>query len=36
MNVHRIGKNFLYFGQMIEEKYYGLGLIYDKKNGYPL
>ena len=36
MNVHKIDANYIYFGQVIDGKYWGLGLIYDKVNGYPI
>ena len=36
MNVHKIDANYIYFGQVIDSKYWGLGLIYDKVDGYPV
>lgn len=36
MNVHKINNSYIYFGQVINEKYWGLGIIYDRKNSFVL
>jgi hypothetical protein len=34
MNVHHFSKDLVYFGQIIQGKHWGIGLIYDKIKGH--
>jgi hypothetical protein len=33
MNLHNLQNDLIYFGQMVEGKNWGIGLLYDKKKG---